>query len=151
MAAPRRDVEHPRTWHKNHDFKAIETKEWQYLYETEDLVRIVPEDKTHMRRVIDNSPFFRTLSIWKKKKDGIPDYDQSSISHYSDKRLDNFASGIIVVLGTAMLMTPLWILQWLESSVSKLVVITIFNSVFLLVMSFLMVAKPFEALGATAA
>lgn len=50
-----------------------------------------------------------------------------------------------------MLITPLWILQWLESSVSKLVVITIFNSVFLLVMSFLMVAKPFEALGATAA
>jgi hypothetical protein len=49
-----------------------------------------------------------------------------------------------------MLVTPIWVLNSLELR-SRLVVITVFIVVFLLVMSFAMVAKPFEALGATAA
>ena len=55
------------------------------------------------------------------------------------------------VLGITMLITPIWILQSLNTMQSKLVVITIFIFVFLLVLSLAMVAKPFEALGTTAA
>ncbi|KAI0376858.1 hypothetical protein F5Y04DRAFT_197205 [Hypomontagnella monticulosa] len=50
-----------------------------------------------------------------------------------------------------MLIAPLWILQYLESPTYKLVVITLFVFTFLLTLSFAMAARPFEALGATAA
>lgn len=50
-----------------------------------------------------------------------------------------------------MLITPIWILQALTELKPKLAVITGFIFIFLLVLSLAMVAKPFEALGATAA
>lgn len=71
--------------------------------------------------------------------------------YFSDKRIDAFASGVIVIVGLTMLLTPVWILQALNSLLWKLVVISIFIFIFLVTMSFTMVAKPFEALGATAA
>lgn len=149
--APLRDIEHLQNWHRNHDFKAVNKEEHQYLEKKTDLVRLVPENKTNVRRLVDKSSWLSTFSIWKEQKQFDIQYDVKSIQSYSEKRLDNFASGIIVTIGAVMLMTPLWILQFLNTSVSKLVVITVFNSAFLLVMSFIMVAKPFEALGATAA
>jgi hypothetical protein len=65
--------------------------------------------------------------------------------------MDSFVSGAIALIGITMLLTPIWILQALEKFWPKLVVISIFILVFLFKMSFTMVAKPFEALGATAA
>jgi hypothetical protein len=149
--APLRDIENLLNWHRIHDHKAINKAEHQYLEKKIDLVRLVPENKTNVRRLVDKSPWLSTLSIWREQKEFDIEYDIKSIQSYSEKRLDNFASGIIVTIGAVMLMAPLWIMQFLNSSVSKLVVITVFNSAFLLVMSFIMVAKPFEALGATAA
>ncbi|KAF7535499.1 hypothetical protein G7054_g5351 [Neopestalotiopsis clavispora] len=149
--APVHDVKNLQNWHHTHDQRAIKFEEYQYLEKKTDLVRLVPENKTNVRRLVDKSSWLSTLSIWKEQKEFDLPYDNERIQYYSEKRLDNFASGIIVVVGAVMLMTPLWILQFLDSPISKLLVITVFNSAFLLVMSFLMVAKPFEALGATAA
>ncbi|ETS82083.1 hypothetical protein PFICI_07085 [Pestalotiopsis fici W106-1] len=149
--APAHDIKQLQKWHENHQFVAIEKQEFRYLERKDDLVRLVPENKTNVRRLIVKSNYLSTLSIWRKRKEHDSECNDQSIQYYSEKRLNNFASGIIVTVGVIMLITPLWILKYLDSPVSKLVVITVFNSVFLLVMSFLMVAKPFEALGATAA
>ncbi|KAJ4857724.1 ABC transporter transmembrane region 2 domain-containing protein [Trichoderma breve] len=73
------------------------------------------------------------------------------VTYFSEKRLDLFVSLTTPMIGLAMLVTPLWILQSTTNLQSKLIVITVFIIVFLLVLSFGMVAKPFEALGATAA
>lgn len=65
--------------------------------------------------------------------------------------MDGFASLFIVAVGAVMLLAPLWILHALSDSKKKLIVITVFNFVFLIILSFAMVAKPLQALGATAA
>ena len=78
-------------------------------------------------------------------------YDQEHVAYFSNRKLDRFVSFAIVAIGVAMLLTPLWVLQALEAPTTKLLVITVFVLVFLLTMSFTMAAKPFEALGATAA
>lgn len=92
--------------------------------------------------------------MWKKRDGndgGELSHARDNVTYYSAERMDKFASGVIVGVGAAMLIAPLWILQGLSTMTMKLTVITVFVSVFLIVLSFAMVAKPFEALGATAA
>ncbi|KAJ3539468.1 hypothetical protein NM208_g5477 [Fusarium decemcellulare] len=149
--APRRDVKSIRTWHKNFGGAAISPREQEYLDHEDDLVCIVQRDKTPLRRLIDRSLTMRSLPIWELKNKEKPFYYGDEVSYYSDKRIDRFASAVIVTVGVVMLITPIWVLQAMGTLRAKLGVITAFVFVFLLVLSSAMVAKPFEALGATAA
>ncbi|KAF5026803.1 hypothetical protein F66182_1087 [Fusarium sp. NRRL 66182] len=148
--APPRDVRSVRNWHHNHDFSAIAAKEQKYL-DQDDIFCVLQKDKTPLRRAIDGSYRFRTMKIWKRSGDNVPEYDAPNVTYYSDKRIDHFASLVIVVIGMCLLIIPLWILQGLSSLRIKLGVITAFIFTFLLILSFAMVSKPFEALAATAA
>lgn len=148
--APRRDVQSLKNWHFNHDHLAIAAEE-QYYLEQNDLVAIVQKDKTPFRRLIDSSRWLRTLPFWKQRERDVPDHDAAYVSYYSDRSIDRFASAIIIAIGVAMLITPLWILQAVDMFHMKLVVITAFVLVCLLLVSLAMVAKPFEALDSTAA
>ncbi|SPO00538.1 uncharacterized protein DNG_03286 [Cephalotrichum gorgonifer] len=148
--AQRRDIRSIRNWHFNHDYGAIATQEQKYL-DKPDLINIVHKEKTPLRRFIDSSLYLRTLPIFKQRKDELYHYDAGHVSYYSDKRIDGFVSAVIVAIGVTMLITPLWILQGLNTLTMKLGIITIFIFIFLLLLSFTMVSKPFEALGATAA
>ncbi|KAK3325495.1 hypothetical protein B0H66DRAFT_599651 [Apodospora peruviana] len=124
----------------------------RYLDHDDDLVvclavRDKADGKTPIRRL-------RTLGFWRKKRhDADADADINHfVSYYSDKRIDGFASALIASVGIALLIAPIWTLKVMDSLTNKLVVvITVFVLVFLLILSFAMVAKPFEALGATAA
>ncbi|WYZ40171.1 hypothetical protein EsH8_IV_000512 [Colletotrichum jinshuiense] len=147
---PNRDRKNLRNWHENHDLAAIDKDEQKYL-DHDDLVSVAYMEKTPLRKAIDSSLRLRTLPIWKNKEVEAPDYDAQEVSYYSDKRMDAFASAMITAIGVTMLITPIWILQSMKDLKSKLAVITAFIFVFLLVLSLAMVAKPFEALGATAA
>ncbi|CEJ82519.1 hypothetical protein VHEMI02579 [[Torrubiella] hemipterigena] len=149
--APSQDVKSIMNWHYNYDYAAIAADEQLYLNEENDLICVFQKDNTPLRRVIDSSLRLRTLSIWKRKTEDMTGYDARYVSYYSDKRIDRFASSVIVGLGAVMLIAPIWILQAMKSLTMKLVVITMFVFFFLLILSFAMVAKPFEALGATAA
>lgn len=147
--APQRDVRSIRNWHYNHGSAAILNEEQKYL-EQDDLFCVLQKDKTPLRRMIDKSYRLRTMDLW-RRPDTVPDYDTSHISYYSDKRIDHFASGVIIGIGTCLLIIPLWILQALDTLTIKLAVITVFIFVFLLILSISMASKPFEALAATAA
>ncbi|KAM6507368.1 hypothetical protein FSOLCH5_012585 [Fusarium solani] len=89
--------------------------------------------------------------MWKHKDKAAADYDAEHVSYYSDSRMDKTASVVIVAVGIVMLITPIWVLQAMDGLRAKLGVITAFVLIFLLVLSFAMASKPFEALGATAA
>ncbi|KAH7131033.1 hypothetical protein EDB81DRAFT_905875 [Dactylonectria macrodidyma] len=115
-------------------------EEQKYLDHEEDLLCVVQRDKTTLRRLIDKSHLVRTLSIWKNKTKTPTETDAQHVPYYSDKRIDTFASGIIVAILQAMKILRI-----------KLAVITIFVFAFLLLLSFSMASKPFEALSATAA
>ncbi|KAF9876167.1 hypothetical protein CkaCkLH20_06110 [Colletotrichum karsti] len=148
--APKRDRRSLKNWHFNHDYKAIHHEEQRYL-DRDDLVPVAFKEKTPLREVIDSSLRLRTLSIWRHKDNVAPTYDSKEVSYYSDKRMNAFASAMIIAIGVTMLITPIWVLQRMDDLKEKLAVITVFIFVFLLVMSLAMVTKPFEALGATAA
>lgn len=71
-----------------------------------------------------------------------------------EKRIDKFVTCTTILLGLAMLIGPLWLLQHLvegQEPRARLIVITCFMVVFTLLLSIVTVAKPFEALAATAA
>ncbi|KXH61721.1 hypothetical protein CSAL01_07648 [Colletotrichum salicis] len=148
--APQHNVKSMQTWHSNHQ-NAIAADESKYLDYGSDLIAVSHREKTPLRRVLDSSLRVRTLPLWRHREDDVPGYDKGHVSYYSDKRIDRFASAIIIATGVLMLITPIWILQAAKHATSKLAVITIFIFIFLLVLSLAMVAKPFEALGATAA
>ncbi|ETS74199.1 hypothetical protein PFICI_14065 [Pestalotiopsis fici W106-1] len=152
--ALKKDVKSVKNWHFNHDHAAVAAAEQKYLDHEADLFSMATtKGRSPLRQVIDSSLRLRTLGLWsvEKANSAVPAYDSGNISYYSDKRIDAFVSGLIVLIGITMLITPIWILQSLNSMQSKLFVITVFILVFLLVLSLAMVAKPFEALGTTAA
>lgn len=131
---------------------AISDEEQQYLSHDLDLFCVVPKEKTPLRRLLDRSRKFRIASFWKSDEaPSLPVYDQDVVTYTSDKRIDRFVTMLIVGVGTIMLLVPMWILQALERSHDKLAVITAFVVVFLGLVSYATVAKPFETLAATAA
>ena len=71
--------------------------------------------------------------------------------YISDERVDGFISVVIAFVGLAMLIAPLWILEYTNSSRASLAWITGFIVLFLCLVTYATVAKPFETLGATAA
>ncbi|KAI1133664.1 hypothetical protein F5Y10DRAFT_228301 [Nemania abortiva] len=152
LQTPRaQDIRSLVNWHHNHDYAAISPEEQKYLEHESDLFSVVQKDKTPLRRLIDHSRWLRTLSIWQLKNQDPPKHEGDVVSYYSDKRINTFASSVIVGLGIILLLAPLWILYALQSSVLKLAVITVFITIFLIILSFALVTKPFGALGATAA
>ncbi|ETS78042.1 hypothetical protein PFICI_10104 [Pestalotiopsis fici W106-1] len=155
-AASTSDIKNIEKWHFNRkgkeDYGAIDADEQKYLNHKNDLICVTHKNKTPLRKMIDKSRRLRTLGVWRSKDEkSIPHDESQDVSYYSDQRIDGFASAFIVFVGLTMLVAPIWVLDSLESMRLRLMVITVFIVVFLLVMSFAMVAKPFEALGATAA
>ena len=60
--------------------------------------------------------------------------------------LDGWLSAFIILVGVSMLLAPLWILNAQWNFQNKLVIITVIIGLFLLVLSYVMASKPFEAL-----
>jgi hypothetical protein len=108
---------------------------------------MVPKNKTPLRRLLETSSHFRLASLWRK-----PSKIQDDNIHYSsDQRIDLFVNVIMTSMGMIMLILPLWVLAFVERTTYRLAIITTFLALFLCLVSFATVAKPFESLGATAA
>ncbi len=67
------------------------------------------------------------------------------------RNFDAFITFIIACTGLVMLIAPLWILEFTKSSIASLAWMTGFLVLFLYMVAYATVAKPFETLGATAA
>ena len=84
-----------------------------------------------------------------------PGFEEQLRVYRQHARLESFTIWATIVLGLAMLIGPLWILQHISASELglklRLVVITVFLILFTLLLSIIIVARPFEVLAATAA
>jgi membrane-associated PAP2 superfamily phosphatase len=69
----------------------------------------------------------------------------------SDERTDKVISSLIVAAGLAMLISPIWILEYVNHAAGKLGIITAFLVVFVLLLEFATPARPFETVAAAAA
>jgi hypothetical protein len=147
-----RDIRNIEVWHRNTNHYAIEDEEKSYLTHTLDLFSLVPREKSPLRQLLDTSRLFRHLSIFKKRHTPkLPLYNQGWVHYFSDKSMDRCVTVVIVTIGTAMLVAPMWILQALGTQQRKLWVITAFLLSFVAMISYATVARPFEILAATAA
>ncbi|KAK3690206.1 hypothetical protein B0T22DRAFT_536947 [Podospora appendiculata] len=112
VKTPRRNIKSIESWHFNHDYVAITSNEQTYL-DKPDLISVVREEKTPLRRVIDSSLRLRTLATWRHRKVDVPAPDL--VTYCSDTQIDSFASGVIVAVGVAVLITPIRMLQAWDS------------------------------------
>ena len=132
------------TWFRRHG-NAILSEETEYLTHKRDLFAIVAKDKSPLRRLIERTPAFLLHRLaGKQPKEG-------DIIHYlAERRTEYLVSAVLTLLGLAMLITPLWILSFVEDQVKRLSVITCFVVAFLPIVTFTSSARPFELLAATA-
>jgi hypothetical protein len=71
--------------------------------------------------------------------------------YHSNTGFDAFVNAVIVSSGLALLIGPIWALQFVADNVKRLVIITGFIVLFTVVLTSAVAAKPFETLTATAA
>ncbi|KAF2854121.1 hypothetical protein T440DRAFT_465127 [Plenodomus tracheiphilus IPT5] len=149
---PERSIASISNWLYNQQ-DAIAKLETRYLDKVHDLVQLVPKSSTPLRRFLEKSTRFRLSSLWKEKEPPLPVYSShpETLHYSSDTRIDTSIGVVITVLGMGMLIAPLWVLAYTDGIKQRLGVITVFIVVFLGLLAFTTVAKPFESLAAAAA
>jgi len=150
---PKKDVRSVSQWLENHQ-NAIQAEEAAYVGHTGDLFAVVPKLKSPLRNLFEKWGRFRVFQPWRVKKKDIelgghdPEIEEV---YLSDERINGFVSFVIASVGLVMLIAPLWILNFTQSTVKSLAWITGFIVLFLCLVTYATIAKPFETLGATAA
>lgn len=113
--------------------------------------------KTALRDFLERSQYFRLHRLWSKRPsaqdviDSRAHYSDPDVHYISDQRIERMLTIAITSMGVVMLVTPLWILAFVQEQTRRLGVITAFVMVFLGLLSFTTNAKTFESLAATAA
>ena len=74
-----------------------------------------------------------------------------NVHYISDAKIDHFVTIFIMSIGLIMLIAPLWILTYLGGLARRLAVSSAFIVLFVVLISWTTVAKPFESLAAAAA
>lgn len=150
---PKRHIRSLSNWFYNTE-NAILDEEAGYISQRHDLVQLVPKSNTPLRQLLERSSRFRLWSIWKKPppKHASENFPHPETLHYSsDARVDGCIGITITILGMIMLILPLWILAITEGTIERLSIIIGFIVLFLCLIAFTTVARPFESLAAAAA
>ena len=127
------------------------SEETQYINHPSDLFSVVPRVKSPLRLLLERSSRFRLLRLWQQKTVDHSASEDENVHYFSDEKIDRFVSTFIMSLGVIMLIAPLWILAFLGGLAQRLGVISAFIILFVALLSFTTVAKPFEILAAAAA
>ena len=147
---PKKDIESLENWLHNHS-TAILPAETEYIKRRSDLFTLVPASKSPLRLFLERSRHFRLLKLWRKKPSDSAMVKDENIHYISDARIDHFVTIFIMSIGLIMLIAPLWILTYLEGLARRLAVISAFIVLFVVLISWTTIAKPFESLAAAAA
>lgn len=136
------------------DKKAIKDEEMAYIREVDDLVAVHPKEKSLFRHILEWTLVFK-LAIFRREPRDYVSFNKKETSgvvrFQNDKRLENFSALVISVVGLAMLVGPLWILDKVQNTEQQLGVITSFIVLFFVLVSVATKAKIFESLAAAAA
>lgn len=151
---PQFDIDSLKNWLYNAQ-KAINPTEVSYLDQQHDLLSVIPAAATSpLRRLLAKSSKFNFMKIWRKK---APPHAESfcvypeTVHYSSDARMERFVTLSIMILGTAMLIVPLWVLAITPGTMERLGIISGFVLFFIVLVAGMTVARPFETLAAAAA
>lgn len=151
---PAQDIESVSRWLSNKDSRAILDEEVAYVKHTSDIVQLAPRSKSSLRKLLERSERFRLFRLWRTDPpDGCANVmmGDENVHYSSNERIEKFVAIIILSLGIIMLIAPLWVLEFVNGPINRLGIITMFIVLFIILLSFTTVAKPFESLTAAAA
>ena len=134
-------------WFENHT-NAVHPDEQGYIEHLDDLITLSQRHKTSVQKLCERAAFVRWLP-WRKAKT-LPDFE-TNVRIGSDDTMHWLADSVTICLGVAMLLGPMWWLEWISSDVKRLTIITCFIVVFAIGLRAISRAQPFEILAATAA
>jgi hypothetical protein len=133
------------------DRRAIDEKEADFATHASDLISINSRSRAPLGQWLEAC---RKLHLWRifRAKD-VPDLHIKSAAtvYSSNQTFDSLTTTSIIFMGLAMLLAPLWWLEYVSSSEARLKIITGFICVFIVVMSTATVNRPFEVVASTAA
>lgn len=145
--AQHRRVLNLQSWFTNHP-DAIEESERDFAYQRGDLVALVSKPKPVVRLLADKIPGIHRIFKVEDREDRI--HSETTFYH-NERLLDAFTNSIIVACGLIMIFAPLWWLNFIVKSTTRLAITTGFVALFTILLSSATVARPFEVLAATAA
>ncbi|KAL9613055.1 MAG: hypothetical protein Q9167_002401 [Letrouitia subvulpina] len=159
--ASKSQIRNVRQWLENNN-RPIQEEEATFIERDGDLIPVVSKTKPPLRRLIDKMGYIGRWTCCRQAEGELNDTHYNSEANWysettiysKEKRIDKFVTCTTILLGLAMLIGPLWLLQHLvirRDAQARLIVITCFMVVFTVLLSIVTVAKPFEVLAATAA
>ncbi|KAH6682598.1 hypothetical protein B0J14DRAFT_573949 [Halenospora varia] len=150
----KRSIQNVHTWLFTNFPGVIMDDEADFIRHEDDLVSIIRAEKSPTRTLFEDWVLFRVKAIRrffeKTENDSICEADKQTRKSVSEERLDVFSSLSILTVGLALFIAPLWILQTLNVFRWKLLVITIFVILFMTILTFSTIGRPFEVLATTA-
>ena len=148
---PRKDINSLETWFDYNHKTAIHPPETKYIKHPSDLFTLVPASKSPLRLFLERSRRFRLLKFWRQKPSDSTMARDEDVHYISDAKIDHFVTVFIMSIGLIMLIAPLWILTYLGGLARRLAISSTFIVLFVVLISWTTVAKPFESLAAAAA
>lgn len=131
---------------------AIFPEESKYITKEDDLIRVVHEKRTPLRKIVGKySSITQNMFMKKIDTDDIKGYDPEATAYWDDKKVESCARSVIITTGLVMLIAPQWWLLFVQDRRIQLGIITGFIIIFLVLVATVTGARPFESLAATAA
>jgi hypothetical protein len=140
---------------------AIDPSEADFVHRKDDLIAIHPMTRSWIRNISEwialhwnlRSPWYRrTPDDIEMIATSIGDQD---ITMWSDdeliRRIEDLSTAVIAMVGLAMIIAPLWILEFVTKPVLELAIITIFVVVLFILISVATTVRVYELIGAVAA
>jgi hypothetical protein len=148
--ASKQNIKNVKNWLFNNNGPIYE-KEAEFV-DKEDLITIAAGRKSSARYLFERMILVPTNGLFGlfTRRDHTNLSDCRTIVQGKDEHIDALATAAIFLAAAMMLIAPLWILAGIGETYQKLTVITIFLIVFLSVLNWGTVARPFEILAATA-
>ncbi|MCJ1350419.1 MAG: hypothetical protein MMC33_000400 [Icmadophila ericetorum] len=147
--AGKKEIENIENWFWGNPGAILE-EESNYIKHSDDLMTIVPKEKSPLRRVLERNKSFQLLGLFNAALADQTFFDPKVIRYQSDARIEKFVTIIVIISGIVMLIAPLWILEFVSGRRVQLEVITGFVVVFLVLIASVTHAQPSESLAATA-
>jgi hypothetical protein len=151
-AASKVELQNVKDWMEDND-GAICPNESTFISKENfhDLMPVNPKPKAPLRRWLEGQRRF--AEFWPFREPTSPylkNVDSEGSVYFSDRLLDRVVYGTTVLLSVAMLIAPLWWLNFVSNNTVRLGIITGFVHVFAAVLGGVTIAKPFETMAATA-
>lgn len=142
-------------WFENNN-GAIVDEEAGFKDHEEDLICFNSSSRSTARQMFDHWMLKYTRGVFRcfakeRMEVDIGPMNNAHIYISNDNTVNKFATGVLFFVGLSVLVLPLWLLWLLEKTEAKLAIVIVFILIFLLLLLACTVARPLQALAATAA